>query len=187
MLNAQYVFSLPSRLVLAPTQNGMAGGVYPYGSTSPLGYLERAKHVIEEETFEVISEARGRRVAGGRGISKSSFVFVLTQFDPTGLNNLYAVTTVSEGGFSGANTLDLPDIGASQQPGLVAPGAQVLVAPEDPSRPALLIYAPRWSHGGKKEVDYALDKGREEGVVLFADDDASGRDFAIDLMQNLSV
>lgn len=184
-LDPRDVFANPCRLVLAPTQPGLLLA-YPHGGT-PLGYFVRGKHQVEEEAFEVLSEARGRRVAGGRGITRTAFAMVVAQYDAAILDFVYASTTTSAGGYQGANTLTSPDVGATQQPGLITPGSPLLVAPEDTSRPALLIYAPRWSQAGRKEVAYALDQAREESVVVFCDDDATGRDYAVDLLQNMSV
>lgn len=173
--------------MVAPTQNGMNGGVYPYGSTTPLGYARAGKAVIEEETFEIVSEARGRRVGGGRGITRSSFAMVMQQYDATVLAQLYATTTVSGGGFQGAFTLTTPDPGATQQPGVVTPGSALLVASEDPSLPSLLIYAPRYSHGGRKELQRSINLPYEDAVVVYCDDDASGRDYAVDILENLAL
>jgi hypothetical protein len=179
------VFSLPCRLVVGPTQMGLLGA-YPYGG-SPLGLIIKAHFEVEDEVFEIMSEARGRRVAGGRGYTRSAFAFTLVQYDTDILDHLYAYTTTSAGGYSGANTLTSPDVGGSQQPGEVAPGSPLLVAPEDTSKPALIIYAPRYSHGGRQAIDMVLDKGREEGVVVYCDDSNDGKDWNIDLLENLSI
>lgn len=184
-LDPSLVFANPVRLVIAPTQGGLLGA-YPYGGT-PVGYIVKAKHHVKEEVFSQYSEARGRRVAGGRGYTESEFTFVLQQYDTLILNLLYAHTTSSAGGFGGANTLTSPDVGATQQPGLVTPGSVLLVAPEDSSQPGLIIYAPRYSHGGEKDIDHVLDKGREEAVTVYCDDSASGLDYNADYLENLSV
>lgn len=152
-----------------------------------MGFVRAAKLMVDEESFDIMSEAKAKRVGWGRGYTRAAFVFILQQRDTTVLNALYAYTTTSAGSFQGANNLLLPSVGRTTQPGPATAGSALLFAPDDISLPATCIHAPFYSHGGKKYVDNAIDKLREESVVVLAGEDAAGLDVTQALLENLSL
>ena len=176
---------VPGRLVLGPTQGGLVGS-YPYGGTT-VGRVARAALVIDEEEWEVLSEAKGKRTATGRGITRAAFTFVLVEYDTTVLNLIYAFTTTSGGGFSGANTLRLPDPARNLSPGLKTAGSPLLFAADNPAHPCVLIHAPFYSHPKGKKVEHGLDRPREEAVLGTAGEDSNGYDISVDLIEHLQL
>jgi hypothetical protein len=78
-------------------------------------------------------------------------------------------------------------VGRSLQPGPATAGSALLFAPDDTSLPATCIHAPFYSHGGKKRVDLALDKTKEEAVVVVAGEDNNGLDVTQALLENLQL
>jgi hypothetical protein len=183
-LDPSRCLSVPGRLVLGPANLGIG---YPCGG-KPLGVVSRAKLVREGVYVGAHSEARGRDTVstyGGR--FKSSFVAVLTQYDPDVLSNLWAVNTTSPNGYGGAAIYSLPQPGLSLQPGVVAPTSSLLFLADDPANPSTIIYAPAWILTAKMELDAVLDKPYETAFVVNVGLDATNRDIESDLLQNLSL
>lgn len=181
--------SVAGRLVLGPSNAGMASGVYPYGSSTPIGLVSRWREVREQVYAWENSEARARdAVAGYGGRYKASFTFVLVQYDPTVLEKLYAFSNTSPNGYSGASILTLPKAGlTSLAPGLLATQSPLLFAADDPSHPSTLILAPILCLPPKLELDETLDKPFETSVVVVAGIDANGNDIRRDKLENLST
>lgn len=177
--------TVPGRLCLGPTQPGLLQA-YPHGGTA-VGFVSRARLVRREEVVLLRSETTGKTAAAVVGYTDFRLAFALIQYDTTVLDRLYAYTTTSAGGFSGANTLREPSIGATLEPGARSAGVPLLFSPDNPAFPAVLIYAPIFLNGPEKEIDLVLDKPREEGVEVLCVEDASGHVIATDLLGNLSL
>lgn len=180
--------TVPGRLYYNPTTVGLAAGVAPYGG-SELGIVVRWREVREQVYAYSNSEARGRdkvRTYGGR--YAMSFSFVLVQYDLDQIDRVWAYSTTSPNGYSGANILTLPKAGQTTlSPGLIVESGPVLFAADDPAHPSTLILAPSWTAGAKLELDKVLDKPLEYGLVIVAGIDANGLDVREDVLQNLAV
>lgn len=163
-------------------------GAYPYGSTTPVGIVTRAKLVRTNKTLVSVDEARGVKGASAyRSEEMAAFVFTLIQYDPTVLNMISASNTTSPNGFSGANTLSLPQPGRNVTPGLVPQQSPWLFASDDPAKPSILIFAPQVMWDAKLELDRVLNRPLETSLVGVCGLDSSGRDYREDLMENLSL
>lgn len=185
VLNPTLCYTVPGRLVLNPTN---LQAVYPYGGTA-LGFVTRWRLVREQKLHEVSSEALGRdgvAVYGGR--YRAAAAFVLVQWDNDVLQKLYAYSTTSPNGYSGASILTVPKSGQTTlSPGVIASSSPLLFAADDPSLPSALFLAPIFTLGPKLELDMTLDRPSETGVVVVAGIDASGNDLRIDKIENLSL
>ena len=185
--NPQRALQVAGRLVLGPTNGGMLAGVYPWGGT-PVGLVTKFALVRTNQVASYNSEARG--VDGAalyRGRERAGASFVLIQYDTAIINMISASNTTSPNGFSGANTLSLPQPGRNLAPGLVAQGSPLLFGADDPSHPSLLIFAPQWSWEGKLVLDRTLVKGLEFGLSVVCGLDANGYDYREDAMENLQL
>lgn len=170
-----------------PPVTALAAGVYPFGGT-PLGFVARAKLVREQVYFPAHSEARGRDAVsmyGGR--FRAALAFVLQQYDPDVLKQVWARSTTSPNGFSGASILSVPQVGNTLQPGALVASSPLLLVADDPTLPSTLIYAPLWTLGPKLELDLVLNKPSETGLVVVAGLDANNLDVRIDKLENLSL
>jgi hypothetical protein len=182
--------SVPGRFVLGPTQGGMSTGTYPYGAATKIGMCSKIKLVLEQEYFFGHSEALGRNKAsayGGR--YAAALAAVVEQFDKDVLSLLYASSAVSAGGYQGANVLSLPLPGRNQTPGAILPNASALLYAADDylNHPSLIVYAPIFIRPSAK-VEHDLDlKPFETLLLVLCGLDATQRDFAFDLLGNLST
>lgn len=187
-LNPQRVLTTPGRLVIGPTNAGMLAGTYPWGSSTPVGFVTRCKLVRTNQLAFGNSEARGVDGASVyRGREKAAFAFVLIQYDFTIFNMISSSNTTSPNGFSDANTLSLPQPGRNLAPGLVAQGSPLLFGADDPAHPSLLIFAPQYAWEAKLELDRVLNKPYEASLVGFCGLDANGYDYREDSLANLSI
>lgn len=179
--------SADSALVTAYVGGLASGPTYPYGGT-PLGYASGCAVVKNTEFAYAMSESRGsNRAKTYRGGTDAQLAFNMLQFDTTVYDRLWAFDTSSAGGYQGANNLYLPQVGRSLQPGLVAPSANVLFAPDNPQHPATILYAPAWCDETRQRLALQLNRPLESLVVLIAGLDAAGRDLQIAKLQDLAV
>lgn len=190
--NPQQAITVPGRLVLNPSAAGMASGIYPFGdSATALGIKAKAALVREQVYAWKHSEAYGRDAAAGYGGRyKASFVFVLVQYDPTALRNVWAYSTTNPNGYADpVNIFTLPKAGQTTlAPGALVPSSPLLFAPDDVlNHPAVLILSPLWSLGAKLQLDYRLDAPLETSIVVVAGMDSNGNDVRTDLLQNLTL
>lgn len=184
--NASYQ-QLDATLVLQPTFVGPPAVAYPFGGT-PLGFVARAKLVREQVYFPAHSEARGRDAVsmyGGR--FRAALAFVLQQYDPDVLRQVWAQSTTSPNGFSGASILSVQQVGNTLQPGALVASSPLLLVADDPTLPSTLVYAPLWTLGPKLELDLVLNKPAETGLVVVAGLDANNLDVRVDKLENLSL
>ncbi len=186
--------TIPGRLIVGPTQGGLvtglpldSTGLPTYGGTV-VGYTTKARLEREEEGAFLRSEALSIDAAWCRGFARFALACLLVQYDTTVLNQLWAVTTVSGGGYQGANTLREPSPSGTVTPGVQTPGAQVLFAPDDVTQPGVLLYAPIWTNGqARQDLAYAADTPYEVPVTIVAVGDSSNRVVACDLLENLQL
>lgn len=181
--------TLPGRLVIGPSQADLLGA-YPGTQGTPVGFVAEAELEIEEERLEVFSEVRSSVIGSLLGVTRALFHFVLVQDDPTITGKLYATTATSAGGFQAPApfTRRLPAPWRNVRPGLQLPDSRPLLFwPDKPSNPALLIYAPVYTHGRPKRIAHRLDRSREELVTVRCAFDANGNDIACDLLEHLSL
>lgn len=173
--------SVPGRLTLGPTQDGIYPGAFPHGGT-PLGIVGEVHVERTEQMTPIFAEEFGQIVGAVRGFETWVLGFTLQQYDPDALALIYRTTTTSRNGFSGARTV------RESLPGVVAPSAPVLFSPDDSANPGVLLYAPIPQVGpATQRLDLSLVKGLEIGVILLATRDPAGRVIAIDRLEHLSL
>lgn len=188
-------FVNPGRFVLGPSQPGLSTGSYPFSGT-PLGICSRARFHEGSTHAYGASEALSRDKASlYSGKHWASLAFVLVQYDPVVLNQLYASSSVSAGGYQGANVLSLPLPGRNRAPGKVNPATllgvpvSLLFAADDLlDRPSLIAYAPGFKKPDPELVrSLALDEPFETAVEVVFLLDSAQRDYQCDLIGNLSI
>lgn len=168
------VLRTPGRLVLAPTNLAAA---FPYGGTE-VGFFENARVGVFQERYDVISEAEGKRKRVILGPSILTMEFDLTQFDLDLLKKNWSSST---------NTLLEPGrSGGSVNPGVAPTGAKLLFAAWDPRHPSVIFYNPAYCFG-PSGTPLDLNDKRTTHVVIEAQDDASDRSYACDVLSSLAL
>jgi len=186
-LNVQTVFSgVSGRLVIAPTNVGMAAGVYPWGSSSPLGFVTRAQLIRARKNAYANGEAMGRdKRSTYTGRESVVFACVFEQWDETLNRLLWAYSTTSPNGYSGANILSIPRPGGNVAPGLVTAQSPILFGADDPTMPSLLMMAPSVTFDEKLVNDLRLNAPLENAAIFVCGGEAEGVRY--DRMENLST
>jgi hypothetical protein len=166
---------------------GAAEAAYPYGGTA-LGIVTKAELVKRSKFGWANSEARGRdQVQGWRGATSAVLTFALEQFDADVLDRLWAENTTSPNGFSGANTLSLPQPGLSLAPGLMVASLPLLLAADDPTKPSLLVLEPLWSEEERQRWAFQEGVPLKSVVAVVVGLNGSNLDLRIDKLENLSL
>lgn len=172
--------SVPGQLALAPTQNGLLTP-FPCGGQS-LGLVVDF-HVEQVEVSErILSEGRSRTVGRIRGDTAWFVGFKLLQYDLDALNLFYRTVTTSSAGYANAGTI------RESHSGLVPPALPLCFVPDDPTHPAVYVYAPVPYLPDRRRLDYAIDLGLEWDLVFEATEDAtSGAVLAIGRLETLNL
>jgi hypothetical protein len=167
------VFSVPVRLVIAPTLAGMQAATYPYGATTTCGAVKFAfiRHMVE--TGEILDRAKGTVIGGWQGVERIFCGFDLQQYDIDVIALMYSKAS-SGSGFR-----------SSHAPGIQTPGGSLLFAPYDEmNKPAAIVYAPTPATPTQRFDFYT--KTRLNPRWLFrCPQNSSGNEFLIDYIQNL--
>lgn len=167
------VIRQPGQLFVGVTNLGVAN----YGGT-PVGYFEDGQLNVTEESEDVLSEANCNRVGVLTCETLIGLEFTLVQYDLTALGFPWVV--------SGTTVLS-PGLGRSRTAGFQTPGLPLLFAPRDPAQPAFLLYAPIYRNGHKMIPFGSMNEKRRERIVVDAAVASNGKDWACDLLENLSL
>lgn len=160
--------------MLAPTNLTAA---FPYGGTE-VGFFQNGFQRTSQSSYDVISEAEGKRKKVILSESLVGFEFELTQFDLDMLKKCWS--------FSSNTLLEPGRSGGTVNPGVAPAGAKLLFAAKDPTHPSLIIYNPTYRFGARG-TPFGLDGKRITHVVVDACDDSSDRAFACDVLSSLSL
>lgn len=125
------VFSVPVRLVIAPTLFGMQSATYPYGATTECGAIKFAFIRHMQETGEILDRAKATVIGRWQGIERVFLGFDLQQWDIDVISLMYTKSSSGTG------------FRSTHNPGIMVPGSALLFAPYDEmNKPATIVYAP---------------------------------------------
>jgi hypothetical protein len=152
----QLVLRLPGRLILTPTSFAI-GTTIPYGGTY-LGYARGMSTAWRRRSFPVIAEEWGTVVETLVCREAMRMVGVIRQYDPDALGLVFQKAT---GAASGSPVFQAPT-----RFGYFATAVKLLYAPFDQTAPAVYFQRALPQVDETAELNKALDKDSEYGVVF---------------------